>query len=360
MINMTFINPIIREDMENIYDRFENWDWLKRQAIFITGAYGMLASYLTFFFIYLNERNPDLQIQIYAQGRNEKKMEKRFSPYTKRGYFHVVTDDICSELKLSDKIDYIVHAASLASPQYYAVNPTGTLLPNTIGTYHLLEFARKQTVKSFLFFSSGDVYGVVPENIAQVTETDFGYIDTMNIRSCYGESKRMGETMCKAWSSQFGVPAKCVRIYHTYGPTMDIQHDQRSFSEFVKNIVNCEDILMKSDGKSIRSFCYSADAVDGFLRILQNGQPGEAYNLCNNAGEISIKDLAELLVRLQPEKKLKVIQVARTQDDVYLESPVKKTVCISTEKLQRLGWKPTYRLEKGFLNTIRSFEWMRV
>lgn len=350
------MNKIIWTDMEKIYARFQNWDWLKNQSVLITGAYGMLASYLTFLFIYLNERVSDMNLQIYAQGRNPDKMIQRFSEYTNKDYFHIVSDDICGELTISAEINYIVHAASLASPQYYGVNPTGTLLPNTIGTYRLLELARRNPVKGFLFFSSGDVYGVVPETLQKITEKDYGYVDPLNIRSCYGESKRMGETMCKAWSSQYGVPAKCVRIYHTYGPTMDFENDQRSFSEFVKNIVNCEDIMMKSDGKAVRAFCYSADAVDAFIRILRDGLPGEAYNLCNSSGEISIKELAELLVRLQPEKKLKVVQIDRNKNDVYLESPVKRTVHISTEKLRLLGWKPTYSIEEGFLNTIKSFE----
>ena len=283
-------------------------------------------------------------------------MRGRFLKYAEKEYFHIMTDDICKKINVPKKIDYIVHAASLASPQYYGINPIGTLLPNTIGTYNLLELAREHHVNGFLFFSSGDVYGVVPQGTREVKENDYGYIDPINIRSCYGESKRMGETMCKAFSSQFEVPAKSVRIYHTYGPTMDIVNDQRSFSEFVRDVVNGKDIRMKSDGTAVRAFCYVADAVDGFLRILKDGNTGEAYNLCNNEGEISIRDLAELLVRLQPEKNLKVIQMMRDKSDVYLESPVKETIHINTDKLRALGWSPRYGIEEGFLKTIRSFK----
>lgn len=350
------MNKVIYEDMKQIYGRFADLNWLKNQSVFITGAYGMLASYLTFFLIFLNEQVPEMNLQIYAQGRSIEKMSNRFGEYLDKAYFHVVTDDICQPLFTLDKIDYIIHAASLASPQYYGINPVGTLLPNTIGTYYLLELARQKKVKGFLFFSSSEIYGVYPDGLQEVSEANYGYVDPINIRNCYSESKRMGESMCKAWSDQFGVPAKSVRIYHTYGPTMDIEHDQRSFSEFVRNVVDGKDIEMKSDGKTVRAFCYAADAVDAFLRVLRDGLPGESYNLCNSQGELSIAELAELLVNLRPEKKLKVIRAARSENDSYLESPVRKTPFVNTRKLRELGWNPTYSVAQGFRNTVYSFE----
>ena len=349
------MNRIIFEDMKDIESRGQCWDWLKGKTVLITGAYGMLVSYMVYFLIYLNETYPTMNIRILAIGRSMEKMRKRFGKYVDREYFCTCNVDICAPLELNAPVDYIVHAASLASAQYYGVNPTGTLLPNSVGTYHLLELAREKGAQGFLFFSSGDVYGKVSETLEQITESDYGYIDPINIRNCYGESKRMGENMCKAWAEQYGVPAKSVRIFHTYGPTMDIDHDQRVFAEFVRNIVYNMDIVMKSDGSATRPFCYLADATDAFFRILKNGQPGDAYNMCNNDGLVSVKELAEQLVALYPEKGLKVVIQQRDKDTAYIESFVKKVTPVNVRKLMDMGWYPKYDLETGFKRTVENF-----
>ena len=159
----------------------------------------------------------------------------------------LLVQDVCEPVALDEPIHFIVHAASQASPKYYGTDPVGTLSANVLGTYHLLNLAATHRVEAFLFFSSGEVYGqVAPERIP-IRETDYGYLDPTDVRSCYGESKRMGETMCVAWAHQFGVPAKIVRPFHTYGPGMRLD-DGRVFADFVADIVHDRDIVLKSDG----------------------------------------------------------------------------------------------------------------
>lgn len=349
-------NKIIREDMENILSRSDDYTWLNDSSVLISGAYGMLASYVVYFLIYLCEKGIVNNVQILAQGRNEEKMCNRFGKYFDKSYFVYISDDICSPIKIDKKIDYIIHAASLASPQYYGTNPVDVLKPNTLGTYNLLELARENSVKSFLYFSSGDVYGYLPLREQMYDENDYGYVDPTNVRSCYGESKRMGETMCVSFFEQYSVPAKIVRIAHTYGPTLDLENDKRMFAEFVKNIVKGEDIEMKSDGMAERMLCYIADATDAFLRILCYGENGQAYNMYNNSNPIKIKDLAEMLVNLYPEKGLKVKYCIRDSKDSYVESPVVKSPIMDTKKLQKLGWKVKYSNQEGFKRTIDSFK----
>lgn len=348
-------NNIILEDMQDIYSRNDDYSWLNDSSILVTGAYGMLASYLVYFLIFLCENRYVANLKILAQGRNIEKMKNRFGDYFDKVYFHYIADDICSEINIENKIDYIVHAASLASPQYYKTNPVDVLKPNSIGTYNLLELARRKKVKSFLFFSSGDVYGYLPPREEMYTENDCGVLDSMDLRSCYGESKRMGENMCVSFFEQFGVPTKVVRIAHTYGPTLDLENDKRMFAEFVKNIVNDEDIEMKSDGSAERMLCYIADATDAFIKILYKGENGQAYNMYNNQGLISIKELAEMLVGLYPEKGLKVKYCSREVNDNYVESPVKKSPIMSTEKLEVWGWKVNHSIAEGFKKTISNF-----
>lgn len=347
-------NKVIFDDMKEIASR-NNYTWLEGKNVFISGAYGMLASYIVYFFIYLNEIVLHNKIGIYAQGRSLSKMQKRFGIFCDKEYFHIITDDICCKINISNKMNYIIHAASLASPQYYATNPVDVINPNVLGTSNLLKMAREHKSSGFLFFSSGEVYGKIENLNHDCTENDYGYLDIMNIRSCYAESKRLGETLCKSYFVQYGVPATAVRIAHTYGPTMDIYNDERVFSEFVKNIVNDENILMKSDGLSERYFCYLTDAVDAFLRILKNGNRGEAYNMCNNTASISIRGLAELLVELFKEKDLKVIMVNRIESSKYMESPVIKYPIFDTNKLKKIGWNSQINIKEGFKRTVQSF-----
>lgn len=349
-------NRIIREDMEHLLYRQEKSFWLKGKTVLITGAYGMLASYLVFYLIYLNEIDSNNKIRIIVQGRNVEKMRKRFGLYCEKEYFEILQQDICKPLEVEENVDYIIHAASLASPQFYGTKPVEVLLPNSIGTYYLLQFAKEKNVSGFLFFSSGDVYGKLDSREEQYSESDYGYLDCMDNRSCYGESKRMGETLCRAFFSQYGVPAKVVRIAHTYGPTLDLGNDQRMFSEFVNCIVHNKDIEMKSDGTAERMFCYIVDATDAFLRILYRGESGEAYNMFNNTQMISVKELAKLLVGMFPEKKLNVVMKQRENPSEYLESPVHRSPIMSTEKLQQLGWYPIFDIYNGFRRTILSFE----
>lgn len=349
------MNPIIWEDMQEIERRSQSRDWLKNKTVLVTGAYGMIASYLVYYLIYLNEVHADQNTTVVMLGRNAEKANARFGEYMQRPYVRFFEADLCQPLELDLHVDYIVHAASLASPQYYSVNPVGVMLPNVMGTYQLLELARKHQSQGFLFFSSGEVYGKVVSQKPEILETDCGWVDPMEIRSCYSESKRMGEAMCKAWSHQYGVPANSVRIYHSYGPTMDLEHDARVFAEFVRNVRDGDNIVMKSDGSAVRPFCYLVDAVDAFLRILEKGDKGEAYNLANCDAIVSVRKLAEVLVGLNPTKKLKVICEVRQQGTAYVESKDVFSATINTDKLKALGWNPKYGVEEGFARTVRFF-----
>mgnify|MGYP001611221623 FL=1 len=250
-------------------------------------------------------------------------------------------------------IDYIIHGASPASSQFYGTDPVGVITPNVFGTKNLLELAREKKSKSFLFFSSGEVCGSADKSI--ISEEDFGFLDPTDIRNCYAESKRMGENMCKCWFHQYGVPTFAVRPEHTYGPTMDLENDKRVFSEFVSDVVNNRDIIVKSDGSAVRTFTYICDATEGFFRVLLNGKPGESYNVGNKNGRMCIKDLANLVVSLFPEKKLKVIFESREQNNNYLENKNKIRPMLSIDKIEKLGYKCRFSVRDGFYRTIKSF-----
>jgi nucleoside-diphosphate-sugar epimerase len=345
-------NKIIREDLRQIAASGIDWQPLEGKTILITGATGFLPAYMVETLLHLAQEGIVRHVKVLALIRNREKAERRFAHLLLDAHLQFIVQDVCLPIQVDEPVHFIVHAASQASPKYYGVNPVGTLNANVSGTLNLCELARKNPVQSFLYFSSGEIYGEVDEHLAEVTELDYGYLDPMNVRSCYGESKRMGETICVSYLHQHGVPARVVRPAHTYGPGMEL-NDGRVFADFVRNVVNGEDIMMNSDGSALRSFCYLSDATTAFFKALINGSSGEAYNVANPACEISIRGLAEKLVALFPEKRLKVVRGERT-DSNYIASKNTRYFA-SIKKMQALGWNPTVTIEDGFRKTILSY-----
>ena len=354
MFRILFDNPIVCKDMEEIDAMLSEKNLLYGQSIYISGASGMIASYITAYLIWLNERY-SADIQIFVGVRSKEKAKNRFGAYAQKEYFHILEQDVNLPIICAQHFDYMIHAASLASPQYYGCNPVETMLPNVIGTNTLLIRARHDGVKGFLFFSSGSVYGTI-DNGGIIKEENRGLFDFLHRGNVYGESKRCGEALCTAYYNEYQVPVKIARIYHTYGPTADIENDTRVFSEFVKSILHNNSIIIRSTGEDRRSFCYISDAAVGLLKILLSGEKGEVYNMGNPYTFVSINELANLLVETFPEYHLQIIREKRN-DKGYNASPEKRIASVSTEKLEHLGWKPSVSIQEGFLRMIRGIEY---
>lgn len=345
-------NRVISEDLENIYARDIPWENLRDSTVLVTGAYGMLASYVTFMLLFLNEEK-HMNIRIIAMVRSEEKFRKRFGAYADAAYMTVRTDSLDCAVSMKEDADYIIHAAGCADPQYYSVCPADVIKPNVAGSCHLLEFAARRRVKGFLMFSTGDVYGVI-KGSKYVCEEDMGIVDPLDIHSCYSESKRMAETMCMAYFYQYGVPVKILRIWHTYAPTMDMENDSRVFASFVRNAVRGENIIMKSSGTSRRSFCYIADAVAGYFLVLLKGKAGEAYNVCNTEEFLTVRELAGIAASLRPELHLAVEIRKRSADEHYTENTAIGDAPPSDRKLRKLGWRPQYTAAEGFKRVMEA------
>ncbi len=343
---------IFQEDMQDIRSRRVDYSKLKNKTILVTGAAGFLASYIIDFLIYLNDVEV-ANIRILGLVRNLNKATNRFSNAVQKNKLQLIQHDISNPFHTEAEIHFIIHAASNASPKHYGVDPVGTAKSNSIGTYWLLELARMKQVEGFLFVSSGEVYGQISDDKVPTLETDFGFIDPTDVRSCYAESKRLGENLCSCYSFQYGIPAKIVRPFHTYGPGMSLD-DGRVFADFVANIINNQDIQMKSDGSARRAYCYITDAVAGFLLILLEGESGKAYNLGNPNQECSVLELANRLVALFPLKKLKVHRLIRNQNSSYLNSYISRN-SPQIEKLKSLGWEAKHTIETGFKRTVESY-----
>lgn len=340
------MNSVREEDIKYIKNKIP-YKECENKVFLITGANGFLASYMVDTLMFLNQHFLEIKCTVIALCRNRKKAEERFKEWLKNENFILRIQ--CVEEPVSDCInaDYIIHAASNSASVSAKTIPADILKANIIGTYNLLEFARNKKVRSFLFFSSGAVYGNVAQGIDELKETDFFPLSFNITENCYAEGKRAGEALCKAYFEQYGVPSKIVRIGHTYGPGIDLQ-DGHVYSDFVSKLIQRENLTVH-DGSAVRPFCYVSDAITAFFKILLEGESGEVYNMVNKDETISVYELAMRLVKEAfPERKLKV--------ECKKKGVNTEKVTVNIDKLTGLGWSPQIGVVEGFRRTVKSFE----
>lgn len=257
---------------------------------------------------------------------------------------------------------FIIHAASIASPTFYRKYPIETMDANVNGLRILLEYCRQQQqsdrpVEGFLFYSTSEIYGdPTPENIP-TPETYRGNVSCTGPRACYDESKRYGETLCVNFAQQYNLPIKTARPFNNYGPGLKIT-DRRVIPDFARDVLAGRDIVMLSDGSPTRTFCYIADAIVGYYKILVNGRPGEAYNIGIEEPEISMAEMADRIVALSKELFGYTGQVVRQESDdkAYLvDNPNRRCPVIQKARTE-LGYAPSISIEEGLR---RSLIWYR-
>lgn len=349
---MKFSDAIIQEDMKALRDAELPYEMLRGKHVLITGASGMLAAYLVYFFEYLN-RTENYGIRLTALVRNEEKAWGKFGEFREEPGFELLVQDVCAPIAREwDDLDFIIHAAGNASPQFILNDPVGIINANTVGTTNVMELA-KHYHSRVLYTSTREVYGKMDEKVTSIREDSFGSLDPMERRSCYPESKRMAESILQGYHYQYGVESVIARIAHSYGPGMVIDNDGRVMSDFISDVVHGRDIILKSTGDAVRAFCYITDAVSALLTLLLKGTPGEAYNVANETEPAAIRDAAQQLVSLFPEKGLKVVfDIPEEMSQGYSKMG---RVALDTAKLEALGWKPEVSLRDGMKRTVESF-----
>lgn len=327
------------------------WDELRGASVLVTGAAGMLGSGVVDFLIYLNKYE-DYKIQIYALGRTKSKLYDRFGEYVDESYFHILPLDISKELKLEDKVDYMIHAASNADPYMMANYPVDTLLANVVGVNNVLQLAVKCNAKKVIYVSSGEMYGQPDDTVENGFVEDYcGKVDYSNPRSCYPSGKRAAEVLCQSYISQYNVNASIVRPCHCYGPTMT-KTDSRAMSQFFRNVLEGKDIVLKSDGTLERTHCYVTDAASAMLTVLLKGENGAAYNIADNNSVASIREVATLIAQAKGKKV-----VFDLPNDIEKRgfSKVVRAV-LDGSKLESLGWKPQLSLKQGVESTLQILD----
>ncbi len=347
------LTNVVEEDIEHIASFDVPWEKLEGKSILVSGAAGSIPAYMIKTVMYLNETVFKTPAQIYALVRNREKAEATFKSHKGQKTLEIIEQDVCDFTSFDKKLDVIIHAASPTSPRMFYSEPAKTMMPNVIGTKNLLELAVKNKVESFLFFSTCLVYG--DNSAGKVKEDIVGHLNHLEPGNSYAISKQMGEAMCIAWNVQHGVPAKIIRPFNTYGPGMNL-NDGRVYTDFVADVVNNKNIIMKSAGQGIRSFCYLVDSTVGFFLVLLKGASGEAYNIGNSDCATSVVSLAETLTELFPEKKIKVIQKNDKELQEKFSASKIDVRTADTSKLEALGWNPTVTLKEGFFRTILSYK----
>ena len=265
----------------------------------------------------------------------------------------MIVQSVSEPVKSDVKFDYVIHTASPASPLIMREDPVGTVAANTLGTYYTLEAAQRSGAKGYIFISSREIYGQPYEGQKMFTEDTYGFVDPLDPRSCYPEGKKAAETMCASFRKQYGLDAKIARLAHTFGPGMSID-DGRVQADFLRNVVNNQDIVMKSEGTAIRTYTYVSDAVSALFYILLNAED-MVYNISSEDCTVSIRQLAETLIEAVPERNLKLVIDIPEADKNSGCAPFTLGI-LNSEKLRNIGWKPHYSLKEGLKRTVDFLE----
>lgn len=307
-------------------------------TILITGSTGLIGGCL----VDLLMRHS--HCDVYALGRNSQRAAKRFGVYHDDSRFHFLQHDICQPLDTDLDFDYIIHAASNASPNFFQQQPVEVMRSNIEGLCHLVEYGLQHKMRRMIYVSSGEIYGECNDSV--FTESSSGYIDILSPRACYPSSKRAAETLCAAYCQEYDSDIVIARPCHTYGPFFT-ESDNRVYAQFIRNVLRGEDIVMKSLGQQYRSWIYVVDCAAAILLLLAKGKRGEAYNIANEESNITIRQLAEKTAAIAGRK------VVMDITDGGNTTPISRAI-FSTEKLESLGWQPLFTIDDGLRHTIEA------
>lgn len=315
---------------------------LREKTVLVTGATGLIGQVIVNKLINLNAR-------VIAVVRNAEKAKQKFGEDSRICF--LITDINQLEIKRME-VDYIIHAASITSSKAFVSNPVDVSLTAIEGTRRTLEIARKSGVKGYVFLSSMEVYGT-PQTDEKITEGHSSDVDPLRVRSAYPESKRMCESLCSSYYSQYNVPAKVVRLTQTIGPGIEYD-DGRVFAEFARCVIEGRNIVLHTRGETKRSYLYSEDAAAAILTVLLYGASGDAYNAANEATYCTIYEMAQTVCKICANGKIAVeLMIEDTSSMGYAPT---LHMNLDTSKLQKLNWKPTTGIVEMYEKMIKDMK----
>lgn len=344
---MFYEHRLYQEDLVLLMKESVNWEKLRGKNILLTGATGLIGTFLIDTLMKRNELFHN-DINIYAMARNKERLENRFGHYGKNHNLRVEVKDISNEFCLENgQYDYIIHAASNTHPREYVGDPVGTITTNVFGAYHLLEYAVRNKNCRIVLLSSVEIYGENRGDVTYFDEEYCGYINCNTLRAGYPESKRLSEALLQAYIEQYQVDGVLLRLSRTYGPTV-APDDSKAISQFIQKAVSGEDIVLKSAGNQTYSYNYVADTAGAILRCMTDGVCGEAYNVADAASDISLKNIAQFLAEAAGTKV--VYELPEEEEKHGYSTAV--TALMNPKKIKKLKWKARYTIQEGLLRTV--------
>lgn len=337
------ISEIVKQDIHRISSYPLHWERLEGKTVLVTGATGFIGAYIVRS-ILERVRHYGADIRVAAMVRSKERADEKFSDYRDLNRIDYVIGDVTEPVNTSIRADYIVHCASNAAPDMYAKDPVGTMRTNFLGTSHLLDYAKTCGCEKFLYVSTIEVYGNTGKADA-IGEEDFGFISSSNVRSCYPESKKCCENLTVCYGQQYGVPVSIGRLSYIYGAGMS-KTDSKVCALFAREVAAGHDLVLKSDGKQLRSYTYVSDAITGLLTVLLEGANGESYNIASPASRITIAGMALRYCELFPEKHARVTFDLPSDYEKKAFSFIANAILDST-KLESLGWCSQVSLDDG-------------
>lgn len=344
----------VYQDVLSILDQPIPWTTLKDKTVFLTGAGGFISYYMVLAMLASNDLN-HTGIHVIGLVRNYEKASRKYGKVLEREDFTLVTQDVCQDIVIEEKSDFVIHAASQASAWHFENDPVGTINANVEGSIKVLEYARRCGSQSVLFISSLKTYGTVHDGSTCLKEENVGYLDHTSYKNCYAVGKRVAETICASYHKQYGIPVKIARPSYIYGPaSLD---DDRVWAQFIANIVRRQDILLKSNGAAYRSFCYVTDTVSAIFMILLLGKDMFPYNIANPDSNTTIRGFAKAAVEVFPERNLK-LRFANKEDEIEPSASVFSSTpeILDGARLQKLGWIPRIDLKEGIRRAVAIAE----
>ena len=327
---------------------------LSGKTILTTGGTGMIGKWMI---DYLLEQ---VDCKVILLGRSEEKARSRFAAgLWDSGRLHFVQWDAAhptpfiemERISLPDTIDYIIHLASNTHPVAYATDPVSTIVMNVTATKELLDLAVAKKCARFVYASSVEVYGQNRGDCEKFSEDYCGYIDCNTLRAGYPESKRCGEALCQAYLKQYGLDVVIPRIARVYGPTLQ-KDDSKALSQFIRNALDGQDIVLKSEGRQLFSYLHVADAVSGILTVMLKGAKGAAYNIADEKSDITLRDLAGLIAAECGRKV--VFDIPNVTESAGFSPAM--LARLENAKLSALGWRAHYDIASGIRETIGALK----
>jgi len=351
---MARVSNVIREDAKWIVDRMGGaLSPLAGSTFLLTGACGFLGSFLLDVLAELNSRL-EKPCRVLAVDNYRSGVPDRVEHLAGRPDIVFVNHDVSQPMPLEEPVHYVFHGASVASPTFYRKFPLETIDVNVNGLRHLLELTRKQNdVRSLIFMSTSEIYGDPTPDAIPTREDYRGFVSCTGPRACYDESKRLGETLCATFFQLYKTPIKVIRPFNVYGPGQRLD-DKRIMPDLFSAALKGEPLVLLSDGRATRAFCYLRDATWAWLHVLMSNANGEAFNVGNDEEEISMLDVATRLAEVAAPPKLDV-KYAKSDDAHYLtDNPQRR--CPDLRKLRALApWTPQVTMREGMARTLRSY-----